>query len=103
MTAELNVEVMDVSLPESDLFYTNWFHYDGIANYLNGWKALLGAKRFWNFCITKVFAVGKNIREMRNGILCSVKNRIKWLENIVDRPFWRRRYETKSFCFYDRR
>ena len=24
MTAELNVEVMDVSLPESDLFYTNW-------------------------------------------------------------------------------
>ena len=74
MTAELNVEVMDVSLPESDLFYTNWFHYDGIANYLNCWKALLGAKRFWNFCITKVFAVGKNIREMRNGILCSVKN-----------------------------
>lgn len=35
MTAELNVEVMDVSLPESDLFYTNWFHYDGIANYYN--------------------------------------------------------------------
>lgn len=29
----VKVEVIDVALDKSDLLYTNWFHYDAIANY----------------------------------------------------------------------
>lgn len=29
------IKVIDANLPKSDLFYTNWMHYDSIANYYN--------------------------------------------------------------------
>ncbi len=32
-TAEYTLEVLDVMLPKSDIIFTNWMHYDAIANY----------------------------------------------------------------------
>ncbi len=32
-TAKVTIKVIDAVLPESDLYYTNWMHYDGIAQY----------------------------------------------------------------------
>ncbi len=33
LSAKFTIKVIDAVLPESDLYYTNWMHYDGIAQY----------------------------------------------------------------------
>lgn len=33
LKATYTLEVLDIELKEQELIYTNWFHYDGIANY----------------------------------------------------------------------
>lgn len=35
MATEYTLEVLDFDLSQRELIYTNWFHYDGIANYYN--------------------------------------------------------------------
>lgn len=61
LSTEYTLEVIDASLKESELVYTNWFHYDAIANY---YKLPMFSRKYneimYNF-IEKAIAHGVNM------------------------------------------
>lgn len=61
LTAEYTLEVLDYELKEQELIYTNWFHYDSIANYykLSVWSTKYN-EIMYNF-IEKAIAHGVNM------------------------------------------